>query len=257
MLHFETNGNSDTMRGLTTMNLRSIILFSHTLVSAFIGLIAVLIWPTGQLFIWFARTVWARQLLWLSGMTVSVKGKENIDKNGLYIICANHQSLIDIPLLFACLPVPIRFLAKRSLFYIPIFGWSLYLAGFIPVDRGISSKARRSLDRGAKRIKRGPSLVIFPEGTRTPDGSIHKFKTGAFTMAIRSSVPIVPVAIRGTSKVVPKNSIAVTPAHVEMDIGNIILTKDFKMKDKAHLRRRTQKKIEAMFRSDKTDTKLP
>ncbi len=237
------------MKKLLTLTPRSIIMFWHTFIWAFLGLAAAVINPTGRLFTWVAGRFWARQLVWLSGMKVTVKGVENVERGGIYVVCANHQSLMDIPLLFASLPFLLRFVAKRSLFYIPVFGWSLFLAGFIPVDRGVRAGAKRSLERGARRIKRGPSLVVFPEGTRTEDGLMHDFKTGAFTMAIRSNVPVLPVAIRGSFNVVPKTRLAVQPLPVEVIIGQPIPTAELRMKDKAHLRRRVQETVEAMVES--------
>ncbi len=203
---------------------------------------------------WVAGELWSKQALWIANLRVTVKGLENIDPKKTYIICANHLSLIDIPLLFAVLPFRVRFLAKRSLFYIPIFGWSLYIAGFIPVDRGVTSKARRSIERGARRIKKGPSLIVFPEGTRSSVDGVNHFKTGAFTMAIRSSIPVLPVAIRGTFDVIPKTSLKVVPGPANVIIGKPIFTDALKMKDKESLRRETQSAVETMFESAEPGT---
>ncbi|MCP4676879.1 MAG: 1-acyl-sn-glycerol-3-phosphate acyltransferase [Deltaproteobacteria bacterium] len=238
------------MRKLFTLRFRSIVLFLHLLFWTPMGMAAALIYPTGRLFMWVAGELWSKQALWIASLRVTVKGLENIDPQKTYIICANHLSLIDIPLLFAVLPFRVRFLAKRGLFYIPIFGWSLYIAGFIPVDRGITSKARRSIERGARRIKRGPSLIVFPEGTRSSIDGVNRFKSGAFTMAIRSSVPVLPVAIRGTFDVVPKTSLKVVPGPVNVIIGEPISTDMLKMKDKESLRKETQSAVEAMFESN-------
>ena len=234
------------MPKLLTLNFRSVVLFFHTLVWTFIGMTAALLHPTGKVFMRVAQS-WGRQVLWLAGVKLAIRGKENVDSKTTYVVCANHQSQIDIPLLFYSLPVKIRFLAKRSLFFIPFFGWSLYLAGFIPVDRGNTSKAKRSIERGAKRIKKGPSLMVFPEGTRTHDGDIHKFKSGAFILAMRSQTPILPVAIQGSFDVIPKSSLGIRPGPVKVVIGKPIPTQGLTMKEKESLLNNTQQAVQTML----------
>jgi 1-acyl-sn-glycerol-3-phosphate acyltransferase len=240
---FLSGGNPFAMRKLFTVNLRSAVMFFHTLIWALIGLAAALIHPI------FTRVTqsWGGQILWLAGIKPNIKGVENIEPGSTYVVCANHQSQIDIPLLFACLPVPARFLAKRSLFFIPIFGWALFFAGFIPIDRGNTARAKQSIENGARRIKKGPSLIVFPEGTRTDDGSIHAFKSGAFILAIKSSAQILPVAIRGTYDVMPKSSLAVKPGPVRVVLGQPISTQGLTMKDKDGLINKTRDAVVAMF----------
>jgi 1-acyl-sn-glycerol-3-phosphate acyltransferase len=216
------------------------------------GFVSILLSPTGRLYMLIARYGWSRNVMKISGIDLGVKGIENINPDKTYVICANHQSQVDIPVLFAALPMPIRFLAKRSLFYIPLFGWSLYLAGFVPIDRGSSSRARKSLRRGAQRIKTGPCLMVFPEGTRSPDGKIHDFMSGAFTLAIKSGVPILPVAIRGSYEIVPKSTLNVQPGPVELVIGSPFSTDGMTMKDNSSLRIRTQEAVTQMFETGRT-----
>jgi 1-acyl-sn-glycerol-3-phosphate acyltransferase len=235
------------MKTILTINPRSLTMFFYTIVLAVLGFASAVIFPTGRLFTWVAGHLWAPQILWMSGLDARISGIENIDKRGTYIFCANHQSLIDIPLLIGRLPLPVRFLAKRSLFLIPVFGWGLYLAGFIPVDRGIRAKARRSVERGARRIRKGPSLVVFPEGTRCSDGNLLPFRSGAFTMAIQSSVPIVPISIRGTFEVIPKTSLGVVPGRVQVTVGSPIPTSGLMMKDKKALMERVESAVAEMF----------
>jgi 1-acyl-sn-glycerol-3-phosphate acyltransferase len=172
-----------------------------------------------------------------------VKGLENIQPNQSYIICSNHQSLLDIPALFAGLPIPIRFVAKKSLFYLPIFGWSMWLAGFVPITRGAGKKARDSLKRAVKRVKHGRSVILFPEGTRSPDGKIHKFKSGAFIMAIEAGIPILPVVIKGTFEAGPRQRIRVNPQPVELIVGEPISTKGLNPKERYELRERTRQRM--------------
>ena len=235
------------------INWRSIVLVLWTICWASVGLVVILIEWSGRLFMWLARVGWAAQILWLAGTRITVKGIETVDWRKPYVIVCNHQSALDIPLLINRIPVQTRFLAKRSLFFIPLFGWSLALARFIPVDRGSKRKSRRSIERAAERIRKGPSLIVFPEGTRTPDGPVHKFKSGAFIIGIRSGVPILPVAVRGMFDVVPKSRLAVRPGPVELVFGEPIPTTGLGMADKERLRKQVQAAVERMHESGRPE----
>jgi 1-acyl-sn-glycerol-3-phosphate acyltransferase len=230
-------------------NLRAVVMLFWTLVWTLVGIITVVVDPTGRLFMYLARVGWARQVLWLGGVRPEVRAAAGFSRAGIYVVVSNHASQLDIPVLFLGLGLPIRFLAKRSLFFIPLFGWSLWLARFVPVDRGRSRKARRSIDRAARRIRKGPSLAVFPEGTRSPDGQVREFKSGAFVLAIRSGVPILPVAVRGTFEVVPKTRIAVRPGPVELVIGTPIPTAGLGLEAKDALRRRVREVVVRMHES--------
>jgi 1-acyl-sn-glycerol-3-phosphate acyltransferase len=225
------------------MNLRGLIMLVHTVVWATIGIVALVFDPTAHLFMFLARVGWARQVLWLGGVELTVVGLEHLDPKQPYIIVANHLSQLDIPILIAALPIPIRFLAKRSLFYIPLFGWALALARFVAVDRGSTRKARRSIDRAAEKVRRGRTLAIFPEGTRSPDGVLHKFKSGAFVMGVKSGVPILPVAIAGSFEIVPKTTLAVQPGPVRVVVGRPLPTAGLSMEAKETLRKGTQQQM--------------
>ncbi|MCP4678449.1 MAG: 1-acyl-sn-glycerol-3-phosphate acyltransferase [Deltaproteobacteria bacterium] len=234
-------------------NLRTLSMYGWTLPWSIVGIIAMFIEPTGRLYS-FLTNIWARQILWLGGVTFTVKGGEHIDWKKPYVICSNHQSQIDIPLLVAALPTGIRFLAKRVLFYIPIFGWMLAIARFIPVDRGNIVKARRSIIKGAKRIKKGPSLLVFPEGTRTCDGEVHPFKSGAFIMGIQASVPVMPVAIRGTYNIISKHHMKVRPGAVEIIIGKPISTEGLTIKQRNTIKIQTETAVVEMHRTGEPTT---
>lgn len=206
-----------------------------TLLWAGLGIFVMVVNPTGRLYLWLAHKTWSRQLLWIGGLPLTVRGLENIDKNKSYVVCVNHQSLIDIPVLFAALPIPIRFMAKKSLFYIPIFGWSLWAAGFVPVDRNGGKKARAALRHAAERIRNRRSVTVFPEGTRSPDGKIHDFKAGAFILAIESGSPVLPVVIKGTFESAPKSAICVHPHPVEVVVCSPVSTDNLEFKDRVAL----------------------
>lgn len=233
------------------MNLRGAILILWTVIWATVGIVAMIVDFSGRLYAFLAAKGWAAQILWLAGVKVEVVGGEGIDWKKNHVIASNHNSQLDIPILFNKLPTHIRFLAKRSLFNIPIFGWSLWIARFVPVDRGSLRKARKSIDAAARKIRKGPSLVVFPEGTRSPDGTVKKFKSGAFVMAIKAGAQILPVAIRGTFQIVPKTTLKVTPGKAQLIIGTPISCEGRSIKDKEKLRIETQRIVEQMFETGK------
>jgi 1-acyl-sn-glycerol-3-phosphate acyltransferase len=229
------------------MNGRSLIMLLWTIVWTGIGMTMLLVDPTGHAFMYFARVGWAPQVLWVGGVRVVRKGGEGLDWRRPYIVASNHQSQVDIPIVFGGLPMPIRFLAKRSLFFIPVFGWSMWMARFVAVDRGSSRKSRKSIDVAAGKVRRGPSLVVFPEGTRSPDGTLKAFKSGAFVMAVKSGVPVLPIAIRGSWDVLPKHRLSVRPGRVELIIGTPIATDALELNDREKLKTAVRDRIQRML----------
>jgi 1-acyl-sn-glycerol-3-phosphate acyltransferase len=167
---------------------------------------------------------WARSILAVSGVRVRVEGRERIDSGAAFICMCNHQSNFDIPVLLGHFPLPFRWLAKAELFRIPIFGRAMRGAGYISIDRSNRPAAIESLRRAAEAVRGGVSVMIFPEGTRSPDGILKPFKKGGFVMAIEAGVPIVPVALRGTFDIMPKNRLLIRPRAVTLVIGAPIAT---------------------------------
>jgi 1-acyl-sn-glycerol-3-phosphate acyltransferase len=130
----------------------------------------------------------------------------NIDRKKKYVIIANHQSLLDILVVAATLPLNFKFLAKRELFYVPIMGWAMALAGYIPLNRSSHESGKMAVLKISKYLKKGASVLLFPEGTRSRDGRIHAFKMGAFKLSRETGCAILPVVIEGTGQALPKNS---------------------------------------------------
>jgi len=167
---------------------------------------------------WFGRQ-WMRLLLALSGVKVEVEGAENLP-DGPVVMASNHQSAFDILALHAYLPVQFRWLAKKSLFKIPVVGWVMTIAGYIAIDRERASLAYKSITKAAEKIKmERVSVVIFPEGTRGTTGELLPFKRGSFLLAIKSGVPIVPVSIHGSLNILKKGSLLIRPVNVRVVIG--------------------------------------
>jgi len=213
--------------------------------------ISLLLWPfdrTGNLQHWCARW-WCRLIAFSIFARIHVHGTENVRADKNYVYMANHSSLIDIPALFAYLPYQFRIMAKKELFYVPFMGWHLWTAGNFPIDRSDPRKTAKSLRGVIEGVRAGKSLAVFPEGTRTPDGQLQEFKQGAFKIAVRAGVPIVPVSIRGTFKLLPKTTLAPRPGRVDVIIGKPIDTTEYTDKTLSNLIARTKAAIEVNLMS--------
>ncbi len=209
------------------MNIRTIIVWLVGLpLTALLFLLvpfSFLINPKGGL-VHSIAALWCRLMLLLAGVKVSVKGKENIPRQGSMVFLSNHQGAFDIPVLQAMLPRDFRWIAKTSLFKIPVIGWTMRLAGYIGIDRDDAKGAYRSMEKAAEKIRSGTSVIVFPEGTRSHSDGLLPFKRGAFMLAEKSSCPIVPIAIKGTSNILKKGGIIINPAKVTIKVGAPIQT---------------------------------
>lgn len=184
-----------------------------------LALISMLLsWDSGAT-IWWARKVWSPVLLWAGGARLEVQGQQHVDPARPTIYVSNHQSTIDIPALFVAIPSNLRFVAKHQLKYVPLLGWYMMIAGYVFVDRGNRTRAIQSLERAARRIRNGVSLIMYAEGTRSPDGRIRPFKKGPFALAIKAGVAVCPVTIEGSGRLMPKNSWRITPGPIKVKIG--------------------------------------
>lgn len=165
---------------------------------------------------------WFKTLLMLSGVKVRVEGMEHMPQEGPIVIVSNHQGIFDIPALQGHLPIQFRWIAKKSLFKIPVIGWSMTFAGHIPIDRENIKNALRSMDSAAKKIRSGTSVLIFPEGTRSKSSDLLPFKRGGFHLAAKSGVPILPVALKGTQNIMHSGNPVIRPEVVTIAIGPLI-----------------------------------
>jgi len=196
---------------------------------------------------------WGKSILMVSRIKVSVNGFSNIDPSVPYIYMPNHQSNFDIPVLLGHLRVQFRWLAKVELFKIPIFGNAMRKAGYISIDRYHRESAFESLQIAAQKIKAGVSVLIFPEGTRSRDGKIRPFKKGGFVLAVDSGVPIVPVVITGTRRIMTKGKFQVNPGHVHMFIHKPIDTSAYTRKTKEALMESVRRVICDNFETSEMD----
>lgn len=168
------------------------------------------------------QPAWAAGLLRRNGIDVTVTGGEGLDPEGTYVFMANHQSNLDIPTLFAALPLVPGFLAKRELMRIPFLAQALTSGGHVLIDRRARKAAFEAIDQAAAQVREGRSLVLFPEGTRSIVGTIKPMKKGGFHLARKAGVPLVPVGIRGTGDVLPRDSLRIRPGPVEVRVGEPI-----------------------------------
>ena len=181
----------------------------------------MLLTGSGDLPIWFGRHVWGPLGLWLAGARLDIR-RMPAPPPGPVIFASNHESVLDIWVLFVAIPRSFRFIAKQELFRLPVFGWYLRIGGHIPVDRSNRASAVASLRHAGEAVRGGTSIVVFPEGTRSRDGRIQPFKKGPFVVAKGAGVPIVPIAISGSGAVTPSHVIAVHPGTIRVAAGDPI-----------------------------------
>ena len=171
-----------------------------------------------------ARHLWGPGLVWGAGARMEVSPLPVLDPQGPYVFIMNHQSMFDIPVAFSYLPVNLRFVAKKVLKSIPFLGWYMWRTGMVFVDRSQRSQALASLQKAGKQVRDGATILAYPEGTRSVDGHILPFKKGPFVVAIEAGVPIVPVAIEGSHKLLPRGGFNLRPGPVRLAIGTPIPT---------------------------------
>ena len=164
---------------------------------------------------------WSWLILKTTGVRVQVEGLDRVRLGTTYVFVSNHQSIYDIPVLFASLPFQLRIIAKESLARFPVLGWHLRRGGHLLVDRQHPDRAG-ILKRWRALVSEGLSLIIFAEGTRSPDGRVARFKAGSFLLAIEAGLPVVPVAVIGTRAVMPKGRLRTEPADVALVVHDPI-----------------------------------
>ncbi len=186
---------------------------------------------------------WANTILFVSGIRVTINGLDNLIADRSVIYMVNHQSNFDIPVLLGRLPVQFRWLAKAELFRIPILGQGMRASGYISIDRSNRRSAMRSLQKAAETIRNGTSVLIFPEGTRSPDGILQPFKKGGFVLTVDAGVPVIPMIIRGTWSIMPKDRWMIRPQPVTLHILPAVDTSVYSRKTKDDLMAEVHRKM--------------
>jgi 1-acyl-sn-glycerol-3-phosphate acyltransferase len=218
------------------------------LLTAVFGSLAILtawIPPRGRIYLFWARA-WARSILFFTGVPASIEISADAAALPQAIYMSNHESGIDILLLLLAIPQDVRFLAKRSLFWVPFMGWSMWLAGFVPVDRRRTDKARDVLSDLDERLGKGTSILVFPEGTRSRDGTLGPFKKSGFLTALKSGVPIVPVGVSGARAVLGAQGMVVKRGLVRVRAGHPIPTAGLSVHARRQLMESVRREILAL-----------
>lgn len=205
--------------------------------------VAMVLTLNGNVPLMMARRFWAPMHWRITGSRMVVEPLPDIDWSRPHILLMNHQSALDIPCAFAALPVNIRFIAKHVLKYVPFLGQYMAMTGMIFINRSNHREAVRSLARAGERIRAGKTILAFPEGTRSRDGLILPFKKGPFMLAIASQVPIVPVAIEGSYRVLPTGGLALRKDLIRVKVGTPIETTGLRNADRDALLRKVRDAI--------------
>ncbi|MBZ5492772.1 MAG: 1-acyl-sn-glycerol-3-phosphate acyltransferase [Acidobacteriia bacterium] len=215
------------------------LVWLYTLVLGCVSLVVSLFDPAGERQQNVAR-LWSRMILWTVGAKVQVEGLEKIDTSRPQVYVVNHLSAFDIPVLYTHLPFQFRILAKKELFRYPFMGWHLRRSGQIPVVLENPKASVRSLNLAVAAIRKGNSLVIFPEGGRSPNGQLQSFMGGAFYAAVKAQVDVVPIVLVGTYEMLKMNSYHIKPGPVQMVVGSPISTVGMSTRDIAKITERAQ-----------------
>ena len=169
-------------------------------------------------FVHYIGKFWSRLNIYLGFCRVKVRGKEHLDPERAYIVMPNHQSFFDVLALIAYLPLQLRWVVKAEIRKTPLFGYALQRMGHIYVDRVRGDSIRRSIEKAAHKVKGNTSVVFFPEGARSEDGRLLKFRKGGFILAQKSGCPILPITLNGSRFVLPKNTLDLMPGKIEIRI---------------------------------------
>jgi 1-acyl-sn-glycerol-3-phosphate acyltransferase len=200
-----------------------------------VALLASVILRSRRVAMGLARWVWAPGLLWAGGARLRVEGLENVDFSTPHFFVANHQSLLDVCALYAALPTALHFVLKKELARVPFLGWYARAMGMVFVDRAARSQAYASIRRTGGLVREGRNVMTFPEGTRSRDGRVGPFKSGVFVTAIEAGIPVVPVAIEGTGRILPARGFRARPGRIVVRVGTPIQTGGLAAADRSAL----------------------
>lgn len=222
------------------------LIWLYTVILGLAALPGGLFDPAGRRLHWFSTT-WSRLIMKTIFSPVTVTGLDKIDTSKPHVYAVNHASALDIPVLYVNLPFQFRIAFKKELLSYPIVGWQLKRSGQVCIDQQNPSHSVSSIRAALKGLKAGLPLVIFPEGGRTPDGEIKPFLQGAFFLAIKAQVDIVPVALIGTYELLPMNTYHIKSRPLEMRVGEPISTAGLKVRDLPALSAQVQKAVEDLY----------
>jgi len=222
------------------------LIWLYTLVLGLLALPGGMLDPSGRRLHWFSRA-WSWLIMKTIFSPVKVTGLEKIDTSKTHVYAVNHASAMDIPFLYVYLPFQFRIVFKKELLSYPIVGWQLKRSGQVCIDQQKPTNSIAAIRSAVKSLKAGMPLVIFPEGGRTPDGEIKPFLPGAFFLAIKAQVDIVPVALIGTYELLPMDTYHIKCRPLEMRVGEPISTAGLTMRDTEAVSAKVQKAMEELY----------
>lgn len=193
---------------------------------------------------------WARACVWISGSSLTVRGAENLRKHPVAVFASNHTSYMDTPVIFASLPFQFRILAKRELWTMAFIGWYLNRSGQIAIDTTDAHTTLSSLGAGVKALRSGMPLFIFPEGSRTPNGELQPFLSGAAYLAIRAQVPLVPIALSGVYDLLPIHTHHFYPGGLVLTVGEPIETAGMTVRQAEELTARLREAVHGLLKEE-------
>jgi 1-acyl-sn-glycerol-3-phosphate acyltransferase len=238
-----THGWLSRLRSYLILNT---LIWFYTLAMGVIALPGGMFDRTGRRLHWFSRT-WSWLIMKTILSPVKVTGLDKIDTTKAHVYALNHASALDIPVLYVNLPFQFRIVFKKELLAYPIVGWQLRRSGQVCIDQQKPTSSIAAIRSAVKSLKAGMPLVIFPEGGRTPDGDIKPFLPGAFFLAIKAQVDIVPVALVGTYELLPMNTYHIKCRPLEMRVGEPISTTGMTMRDMDAVSEKVRKAMEDLY----------
>jgi len=238
-----THGWLSRLRSYLILNT---LIWFYTLAMGVIALPGGMFDRTGRRLHWFSRT-WSWLIMKTILSPVKVTGLDKIDTTKAHVYAVNHASALDIPVLYVNLPFQFRIVFKKELLAYPIVGWQLRRSGQVCIDQQKPTNSIAAIRSAVKSLKAGMPLVIFPEGGRTPDGDIKPFLLGAFFLAIKAQVDIVPVALVGTYELLPMNTYHIKCRPLEMRVGEPISTTGMTMRDMDAVSEKVRKAMEDLY----------
>lgn len=228
--------------------LKLVLLVLVTVPLAVLTIVFGLLDPDGKR-IYRITQIWSWLVLRVAGVSLKIDGLSHIDPKLKYVFMVNHQSNIDIPVLVQCLSqFQLRWIAKKELLWVPFFGWAMWASKHIIIDRTDPSAAVKSLRRAKERIAAGISVVVFPEGTRSRDGGLLRFKKGGFLLAVETGTAIVPVTINGSGALLPRGAWRLRPGTIEVTVGRSVAVDDYRPGNLRMLSEQVRKSIAERLR---------
>ena len=222
------------------------LIWLYTLVMGLVALPGGLLDRTGRRLHWFSRA-WSWLIMKTIFSPVKVTGLDQIDTSKPHVYAVNHASAFDIPVLYVYLPFQFRIVFKKELLSYPIVGWQLKRSGQVCIDQQKPTNSIAAIRSAVKSLKAGMPLVIYPEGGRTPDGEIKPFLPGAFFLALKAQVDIVPIALAGTYELLPMNTYHIKCRPLEMRVGEPIPTAGLTMRDMEAVSAKVRKAMEDLY----------